>query len=217
MEPLNRDRVLQAMRESLPGPEMRIEIAETSLYPVPRGRLEFPRETLGRPASAAQKDPVLWRGAVIYDGDRRYSVWARVMVKAPCERLIAVEALKPGQPILPPQVRLEQGECFPAPDKSRQTPPASPMGLVPARPIAAGAEIRPEFLVPPNDVDRGDAVSVEVRSGAARLAFTAKAESGGRNGDFIAVRNPSSNRVFRAQVEGKDKVLVQAELPAIGR
>jgi flagella basal body P-ring formation protein FlgA len=216
MEPLSHDRIIEAMRESLPGLDVRIEIAEASLYPVPRGRLEFPRETLGRPASAAQKDPVLWRGAVIYSGDRRYAVWARVMVKTTCERLIAVETLKPGQPVRPPQVRVEQGECFPSPEQSGQSPPGLPMGLVPARAIPAGAEIRPGFLVPPNDVDRGDAVSVEVRSGAARLAFTAKAESGGRSGDFIAVRNPSSNRVFRARVEGKDKVLVQTGPPGAG-
>ena len=210
MEALDRDRMLDAMRASLPDSDIRIEIAETSLYPVPRGRLEFPREALGKPASAAQKDPVLWRGAVIYDGDRRYSVWARVMVKTPCQRLLAVAALKPGQIIRPGQLRMEQGECFPAAGQPEQSPELL-LGLVPTHPIPAGGEIRPGFLVPPNDVDRGDAVSVEVRSGAARLAFTAKAESAGRNGDFIAVRNPSSNRVFQARVEGKDKVLVQTD------
>ena len=89
--------------------------------------------------------------------------------------------------------------------------------MVPARAIAAGSEIRPEFLIPPNDVNRGDAVHVEVRSGAARLAFTAKAESGGRSGDFIAVRNPSSNKIFRARIEGKDKVVVQTEFAATGQ
>jgi flagella basal body P-ring formation protein FlgA len=110
---------------------------------------------------------------------------------------------------------MEQGECFPAAGQPEQSPELL-LGLVPTHPIPAGAEIRPGFLVPPNDVDRGDAVSVEVRSGAARLAFTAKAESAGRNGDFIAVRNPSSNRVFQARVEGKDKVLVQTDPLAAG-
>ena len=52
-------------------------------------------------------------------------------------------------------------------------------------------------------MSKGDAVEVEVRSGAAHLALTAKAESGGRNGDVIAIRNPGSSRVFRARVEGK--------------
>ena len=40
-EMLDRDRVLEAMRLALPLPGLEIEIVETSLYPVPRGRLEF--------------------------------------------------------------------------------------------------------------------------------------------------------------------------------
>ena len=143
MEPLDRDRILQAMRESLEAPDARIEIAETSLYPVPRGRLEFPREMLGRPASAAQKDPVLWRGEVIYGGDHRYAVWARVLVKAACERLIAVEALKPGQPIDPRQVRVEPGECFPSAgrslDQRRRHPFWAWFPPAPSRPAAKSA------------------------------------------------------------------------------
>ena len=39
------------------------------------------------------------------------------------------------------------------------------------------------------DVNRGDMVEVEVRSGAAHLAFTGKAESAGRSGDTIVIRN----------------------------
>jgi len=213
MESLGRDRIVQAMHESLQDSAARIEIAETSMYKVPRGRLEFSRETLGKPASPSQKDPVLWRGDVLYGGDHRYAVWARVRVKVPCDRIIAVEALKPGLPIDPRQVRREQGECFPALQGAGQlSSPSS--GLVASRAIAAGSEIRPELLVPPNDVDRGDTVQVEVLSGAARLAFTAKAESGGRSGDFVAVRNPSSNRIFRARIEGKNRVVVQTEFAA---
>jgi flagella basal body P-ring formation protein FlgA len=209
MQTLNRDRALEAMRASLPSPEASIEITETSLYPIPRGRLEFPREFLGKPASAAQKDPVLWRGSVIYGGDHRYSIWARVRVKVPCQRATALQALREGQPIDPRQVRLERGACFP--DSSPRQTPLSLAGMVPRQAIAAGAEVRPELLVPQNDVNRGDPVDVEVRSGAARLAFTAKAESSGRTGDFIALRNPSSNKIFRARVEGKDKAVVQTD------
>jgi flagella basal body P-ring formation protein FlgA len=214
MESLDRNRMLQAMRESLGDPDSRIEIAEASLNPVPRGRLEFPRESLGKPASPAQIDPVLWRGAVVYGDDKQYPVWARVRVTVPCERATAAEALKPGQPIDPRQVRIERTVCFPAPESAARKAPLSIQGLVPARPIAAGSEIRPEFLIPPNDVNRGDVVQVEVRCGAARLAFAAKAESGGRHGDFVALRNPSSNKVFQARVEGKDRALIESDVVA---
>jgi len=217
MESLDRNRVMQAMRESLGDPDAHIAIAETSLNPVPRGRLEFPRESLGRPASPAQKDPVLWRGVVIYGGDQRYPVWATVRVTVPCERATAIEALRVGQPIDPRQLRIEHAACFPASGSAARKSPFSIQGLVPVRPIAAGAEIRPELLVPPNDVNRGDVVQVEVRCGAARLALAAKAESSGRNGDFVALRNPSSNKLFQARVEGKDKALIETDAVAVFR
>jgi flagella basal body P-ring formation protein FlgA len=208
--------VMQAMRESLQSPGAQIEITETSLAKVPRGRLEFPLEMLGRPASPSQKDPVLWRGQVVYGDDRRFTVWAKVRIRVACQRTVAAESLKIGQPIGQLQFRVEAGECFPARESLGQAPgspetPRSPLGMVAKRAIAAGTEIRPDSVGPPNDVNRGDAVHVEVRSGAAHLAFTAKAESGGHNGDFIAVRNPSTNKIFRARIKGKDQVLVQTE------
>jgi flagella basal body P-ring formation protein FlgA len=218
MEALDRGRLMESLRESLQAPDARIEIAESSLYPVPKGRLDFPRETLGKPSSAVQKDPVLWRGSVIYGGDHRFTVWAKVWIKAPCQRNIAVEALKAGQSIDARQVRTETGECFPAPEKSGHSPAASSLvGMVALRAIAAGAEIKPELVAPPNDVNRGDSVHVEVRSGAAHIAFTAKAETSGRSGDLISLRNPSSNRTFRARVQGKDQAVVQTESSGIDR
>lgn len=213
MAKLDRGQMLEVMRASLQDPKAQIEITDSLLTSVPRGRLEFPRELLGRPASAAQKDPVLWRGQVIYGGDHRYAIWAKVRIKVACERLIALEALKMGQPVESSQVRLETGECFPESQTASQNP-ANLIGLVPTRALGAGAEIRPEFLLPRNDVNRGDTVEVDVRFGAAHLAFSAKAETAGRSGDLIAVRNPSSNKLFQARVEGKDRVVVQnAALP----
>jgi len=215
--PLDRGHILQAMHESLKDSDARIDITEMSLNLVPRGRLEFPLETLGKPALASQKDPALWRGEVVYGDNHRYAVWAKVRVTVPCQRMIAKEALKAGQPIDPQGVLVERGECFPSLDIAAQTPPASLLGMVPARAIAAGSEIRPEFLTRPNDVNRGDAVHVEVQSGAAHLALVAKAESGGRSGDFITVRNPSSNKTFRARIKDKGQVVVQTEFAAMNQ
>jgi len=208
MEPLDRARVLDAMLASLRIADADIAVAETSLNQVPRGRVEFPLERLGTPASPAQRDPVLWRGDIVYGADHRFPIWARVRIQVACERLVAADGLRAGQTLEARQVRTEIATCFPA--ARLPLPLEQAVGLVVTRPISAGAEIRPEFLAPPNQVNRGDAVAVEVRSGGARLAFTGKAESSGRNGDLVAVRNPSSNRIFRARVDGKDKVTVQA-------
>jgi hypothetical protein len=58
------------------------------------------------------------------------------------------------------------------------------------------------------EVERGERIEVEVRSGAARLAFTATAASSGRDGDSVLVRNPDNGRLFSARVLGKGKVLI---------
>jgi len=214
METLDQDRILQAMRGSLRNPEAHIEVSETSPNPVPRGRLEFPREMLGQPASTAQRDPVLWRGVIMYGQNSRYAVWAKVRLTVACSQVVALQTLKSGERIDPQQVRIGRGECFPYPDGFPQQSPEALLGMVPVRDIPARSEVRPELLTPPYDVFPGDAVQVDVRSGAAHLAFTAKAESRGRSGDWIAVRNLSSNKTFRARVVGKDQVLVQTEFAA---
>ncbi len=61
----------------------------------------------------------------------------------------------------------------------------------------------------PNDVEVGDTVIVEVHSGAATLRLEAKAESGGRRGDMISLRNADGGKMFRAKVDGKGKALVE--------
>ena len=210
MQPLDRNLAIEAMRASLGIPDAKVEIAESSLQPVPRGRLEFPRERLGSPASPAQRDPVLWRGDVVYGGDHRYAVWARVRITATCRKFVAAESLKAGHPITAGQLRMETGECFPSPDRLAVTPDQI-VGMLPTRPLAAGSEVRSALLSSPYDVSRGDLVDVEVRSGGARLKFTGRAESGGRLGDNISIRNPGSNKTFLARVSGKDKALVQMD------
>jgi flagella basal body P-ring formation protein FlgA len=207
-ERLTEDRVLQPMRESLGIPEANIEVTEVSTEPAPRGHIEFPRDGLGIPASPDRRLPVLWRGVVVYAGGRRFSIWARVWITVPVARIVSLENLRQGVPISASQVRREIVESFPG---AARTEPAlaEVIGLLPLRNIASGAEVRPEVLVRPNDVNKGDLVHVEVHMGAARLALNGRAEATGRVGDFIAVLNPESSRTFQARVAGKDSVVVE--------
>ncbi len=69
---------------------------------------------------------------------------------------------------------------------------------------------RVKLEAPPREVERGDAVAVEVRSGSALLKFDGAAESGGKAGDVVSVRNPANGARFRARVVAKGKVLVDA-------
>jgi flagella basal body P-ring formation protein FlgA len=207
MRELNREQTLEAMRAVLPFEGLEVALLETSRYLVPPGRLEFRREGLGVPASATERVPVQWRGNVIYGNDHRFTVWARVLVSARIDRVVAAVALKRGEPILAGQIRVESVRGFPAAGDLAQRLDQV-VGRVLRRDLPSGAEVRLGQLVAPQDVSRGNLVEIEVRSGAARLALTGKAESSGRSGDMVTIRNLSSNRVFQARVSGKDRVLV---------
>jgi flagella basal body P-ring formation protein FlgA len=205
MAPLNRDQAMAAMRDALQNPEARIEIGETGPLGAPPGRLEFKLARLGTPSAPGRQDTV-WRGELVYGENSRMAVWAAVRIAVPCEKVIALEALKQGQPIQPEQIRMEAGECFP--EESRAVSAGKVAGTVPVRPIAAGAEILMRALAPPNEVVRGEVAEIEVRSGRARLAFTARAEANGKMGDLVPFRNPASNRIFEARVTGRGRAAV---------
>ena len=121
--------------------------------------------------------------------------------------MIAVENLRPGIPIKSGQIREEVTEAFPL-SSGRLASLSQVEGLTPLRAIASGTEVRPDDVGQPFEVNRGDLVHVEVRAGAARLALTGRAESAGRVGDLVPVRNIDSSRVFPAVVQGKDSVVV---------
>jgi len=206
LEKLDRGRVLEAMKAALP-PQARIEIVETSLYPVPRGLVEFRREDLGAPALPDSAVPVTWRGNIVYGAHRQFAIWAHVVVMAPRPRVVAAEPIRQDSLITADQLRVESKQAFPLGSDSVLAV-EQVVGRIAIRPIEAGQEIRFADLDRPKDVKRGDTVAVEVRSGAARLAFTGKSESDGRIGETIKIRNPRSNKIFQARVDGPGKALL---------
>src|SRR5579863_268851 len=151
MQPLNRDHVVEAMRSALGAPGAEIQIAEMSLYKVPPGRIEFPRDRL-----ASGGSPALWRGDVIYGGSHRFAIWARVHIQVTCERLVAAENLRSGQIVAPGTVKSRTGQCFPG--GKEPISPNQAVGMEVLHPVSAGVEIRPDMLAVPNDVNRGDTV-----------------------------------------------------------
>lgn len=213
MQALDRDRVLEAMQDALQNPDAVIDIVELSSARVPGGRIDFPRARMGMPPAADARTPVMWRGDVVYGGNRKFAIWAKVRLAAPCEKLVASESLKLGEVIQPGQVRLVTASCFPAAGKTAPTVEEA-VGMVPVRAIAASGEVRREFLSIANDVNRGDMVEIEVRSGNARLAFTGQALSAGRSGETITVRNLDSKKNFQARISGKGKAVVEASGPS---
>jgi hypothetical protein len=161
-EPLNRERAIEAMRSKVNIPDAQVELLETSPALVPVGRMEFEREGLSAPAASDQRTAVFWRGNIIYAGDRRFPIQAKVRISAPFKRVVAVEPLRSGIPVKTEQIREEIVEGFPP---AGSTGPALDqlVGMIPLRPIATGGEVRLDNLTRPNDVNRGDLVHVGPR------------------------------------------------------
>ncbi len=202
--PLDPAQVKAAMQTSLGTARAEISILSLSKYPAPPGELVFPRGSLLQPVSG---DSAVWNGYVVYDGGR-FPVWARVRLTMLQSRLVSVVDLGPGHTVEASDVRVEEARAFPNRIAPLSTIEAA-VGLAARRAIPAGSILTAAMLVPPNDVERGQKVLVEVHSGAAVVKAEAKAELAGRRGDTIPVRNAISGALFRAQIEGKGRVSVK--------
>jgi flagella basal body P-ring formation protein FlgA len=88
---------------------------------------------------------------------------------------------------------------------------AAAIGMTLVRDVRAGDPIESQTLRKPPEVVRGEAVSVEVVSGQARLSFTGRAEGSGRKGDRIAVSNPSTGRRFTALIRSRGAVEIAVD------
>ncbi len=77
-------------------------------------------------------------------------------------------------------------------------------GLVRA---ANGIKAAPTVL-PPLAVKRGEKATVTVISGGVVLKFESEAESSGREGDTVIMRNPENGNRFAARVEDQGRVVV---------
>jgi flagella basal body P-ring formation protein FlgA len=62
----------------------------------------------------------------------------------------------------------------------------------------------------PADVVRGERVQVEVRSGRARVLVEGQAQSSGRRGEVIEVRNPANGKNLRVTVVDRGRATLAA-------
>lgn len=205
--PLEKARLEAALRAAWADRPGSFELLDYSRGPVPGGDLEFRLDGL---APAQPGGGALWRGRLRYGSGRSVPVWARVRMLFAARRVVAARNLAARSIVEEADLRIEE---------FRGPPPAHPWcgsvaevaGRMLRRAVRAGQPIDPRLLAEPPDVERGSMVEVAVRAGAARLEFRAKAESGGRRGDWILVRNPESGKRFRARVEGRRRAVVEAD------
>ncbi len=207
LQPLTDDVVRAAIRDSLESPGARIDVLAISRNQAPAGKLSFPLSGLLASTLTGPDTPVTWRGEVLYHGSRKFSVWARVKISATMTRVVATQLILPGQTLTPDQVRLETYDDFPLRnDIARNLEEV--VGRMPRRALRMGMPVFRTDLIEPLQVQRGDLVDVTAISGAAQLRMPALAETQGRQGDTISLKNPRTGKIFRARIEGKDKALV---------
>jgi flagella basal body P-ring formation protein FlgA len=203
--PLQQPNIEKAMRDSGID-DAQIRIVELSKYPAPVGRLVFPREMLG---AQSPQGIAVWNGYVEYDGGR-FSVWARVHLTVHQRKVTAVRDLRPGHRIGEGDVHIEETDGN-LPRTPSLTSLDAAVGRNPRHLITAGSVLATSDLAESSDVEAGDTVVVEVQSGPTVLSFEAKAESAGRRGDMISLRNSSSGKVFRARVTARNRALVECQ------
>jgi flagella basal body P-ring formation protein FlgA len=192
---LDAARILDAMHARLP--EAGIELLDFSRWPAPEGALEFPLEGLRGDR---------WAGSVRYGGGHRFAVWARVRIRTAGPRVVAAHDLRAGQRLSSPDFRLETNA---APPDLHPLSIDQLSGRRLRRAVRAGTALRAEWTDASPDVARGETVKVEVRSGAAVLAFEGEAQGSANIGQTVAVVNPQTRKRFRAHVDGPGRVSLE--------
>jgi flagella basal body P-ring formation protein FlgA len=185
---------------AIAGNPIEIEILDFIRTGVPHGTFEFTRAGLDANG--------LWRGHMKYDGNRSVPIWVKVRVTTEQTWVEAAQPLSPGKPIAATQLVARKGPRFPfGPAPIEKLDQA--LNTTPSRGIRSGEAIFLSMLTTPREIERGDNVTVEVSSGDARLSFDAVAESNGRAGESVLIRNPENGHHFQARVESKGKVSVK--------
>jgi flagella basal body P-ring formation protein FlgA len=199
-ETLTAERLLPVLQNTLGLGGANIEILDFSRFGVPRGTFEFPKSSL--------MPNGLWRGRVLYGENHSMPVWVKARITVQRTWVEAGEALAVGKAIEASQLNVRTGPRFPF-DPPLVDSIQVLVGRKPVRTLAAGTPVALAMLTIAHDVERGDVVEVLVTVGRAVLDFEATAESSGRAGESILVKNPDNGHSFLAKIQNKGHVVVE--------
>lgn len=195
--------------EDVVGADAHLDVVDFTRGPVPPGELRFDMRNLRAPTNATPDAAVLWRGEIVYGSRKSAAIWVRVRVWETRQQVVADRDLRAGDEISREDVRLETADVFLTADHAVEQLDEV-FGATLRRSIRAGEPLRMAELRLPNDIDRGQMVTVEVVSGAARLRFDGRAETSGRSGDRVFIENPANGERFSAIVAGPLRAVVDA-------
>jgi flagella basal body P-ring formation protein FlgA len=199
-EPLSVEKLLPVLRRAVAIDDAKIEIIDFSRFGAPHGTFDFPKSGLMLSG--------LWRGRVLYGQSHSMPVWVQTRITVQRTWVEAAEPLPAGKPIAISQLILKSGPRFPFEPPLMESVDAL-VGRRPVRRLTTGTPIVAVMLTIAHDVERGDLVAVEVKVGGAILDFEATAESSGRAGESILIKNPENGRTFSASIQDKRHVLVE--------
>lgn len=198
--PLTIELLLPVLKKALGLDDAKIQIDDFSPLPVPPGDLEFTRPGLS--ASG------YWRGRAAYSDHRSMPIWAKVRVTTEQSWVEAAAPIASSKSIAAEQLVLRSGPRFPFGPAPLASIDAA-VGRKTLRAIKPGEPIFSAMLISAHDVERGEKVAVEVTVGEAVLTFEAVAETSGRIGETVLLRNPQNDRYFQARVESKGKASIR--------
>jgi len=208
---LEPERMISVMRRN-PGLEKaQIDVLEYDRHPAPRGELMFPPTGLVSIPSGDSKAGVVWRGYVQYAPNQRFAIWARVKIAVTQKRIVANRALRAGEPILSGDLRVEEYQGFSF-HGAGATQLDDVVSQTPRRAIREGDVILSNLLEPAKDVKRGDSVEVTVAENNLLFHVDGQAETAGRRGETILVRNLTSGKKFQAKVDAPGRVSVSPQV-----
>ncbi|HMF78529.1 MAG TPA: flagellar basal body P-ring formation chaperone FlgA [Bryobacteraceae bacterium] len=201
--PLTASGFQQAAEKALAGRAPQIEIISWNLAPAPRGELVLPLTGL----STLSDKPAIWKGYVIYGGEKRFITWVNVRVSVGETHLILDQPLQAGEE---PGVAGVHAELYRGPLQRERalTDVAQLKNVVARRNLPSGVTLVETMFEVPKEVQRGELVSVLVENGTARIETQGVAGQAGKRGDIIPVRNPKTGRTYRARIDGKGSVTV---------
>ena len=173
----------------------------TSIQPAlsPEGRLSLPLGGLQLLSSAEGVCSFLWRGSIEYDTHRLAPIKVLGRYQAQTIRFAAKRDLL-------------AGDVLSSSDYERTAEPGCPHGAVgpaPAegsimrRALKKGDGIEAAMLKAPTLVEAGSEILVKASAGGASVSMAAIAESAGRRGDSMFVRNKESGKRIRVLLTGK--------------
>jgi flagella basal body P-ring formation protein FlgA len=181
-----------------------IEVVDYSRHPVPEGRIEFPSSMIARTGTG---NVALLRGRIQYEPNRHYSIWAKVRLRRTATCVVLTEPVRAGSAILEGQLR-GGTECRGQQLERAIQSPQEATGKLARRWLAAGTVLTPGMFGGPPEVERGQIIEVEAAFPKVRFRLHARAESPGRIGEQIVVRNAESGRKFRVKVTAPGKAVM---------